>query len=137
MDFSKEEIARLTNKDRRTGSLGDVIAGSDVFIGLSAGGVLTPQMVRSMAPNPLVFALANPVPEITPDLAREAGALAVATGRSDYPNQVNNSLAFPGVFRGALDVKARSINDEMKIAAARAIAELVDASELSPRFPDP
>jgi malate dehydrogenase (oxaloacetate-decarboxylating) len=134
MDFSKEEIARLTNKDRRTGSLGDVITGSDVFIGLSAGGVLTPQMVRAMAPNPLVFALANPVPEITPDLAREAGALAVATGRSDYPNQVNNSLAFPGVFRGALDVKARSIDDAMKIAAARAIAELVDASELSPDF---
>ena len=134
MDFSKEEIARLTNKDRRTGSLGDVITGSDVFIGLSAGGVLTPQVVRAMAPNPLVFALANPVPEITPDLAREAGALAVATGRSDYPNQVNNSLAFPGVFRGALDVKARSIDDAMKIAAARAIAELVDASELSPDF---
>jgi malate dehydrogenase (oxaloacetate-decarboxylating) len=134
MDFSKEEIARLTNKDRRTGSLGDVITGSDVFIGLSAGGVLTPQMVRAMAPNPLVFALANPVPEITPDLAREAGALAVATGRSDYANQVNNSLAFPGVFRGALDVKARSIDDSMKIAAARAIAELVDASELSPDF---
>jgi malate dehydrogenase (oxaloacetate-decarboxylating) len=134
MDFSKEEIARLTNRDRRTGSLGDVITGSDVFIGLSAGGVLTPQMVRAMAPNPLVFALANPVPEVTPDLAREAGALAVATGRSDYPNQVNNSLAFPGVFRGALDVKARSIDDAMKIAAARAIAELVDASELSPDF---
>jgi malate dehydrogenase (oxaloacetate-decarboxylating) len=134
MDFSKEEIARLTNKHSRTGSLGDVITGSDVFIGLSAGGVLTPQMVRTMAPNPLVFALANPVPEITPDLAREAGALAVATGRSDYPNQVNNSLAFPGVFRGALDVKARSIDDAMKIAAARAIAELVDASELSPDF---
>ena len=134
MDFSKEEIARLTNKDRRTGSLGDVITGSDVFIGLSAGGVLIPQMVRTMAPNPLVFALANPMPEITPNLAREAGALAVATGRSDYPNQVNNSLAFPGVFRGALDVKARSIDDAMKIAAARAIAELVDASELSPDF---
>ncbi len=134
MDFSKEEIARLTNRDRRTGSLGEVIAGSDVFIGLSAGGVLTPQMVRTMAPNPLVFALANPVPEITPDLAREAGALAVATGRSDYPNQVNNSLAFPGVFRGALDIKARTIDDAMKIAAARAIAELVDASELSPDF---
>lgn len=134
MNFSKEEIAGLTNKDRRTGSLGDVITGSDVFIGLSAGGVLTPHMVRTMAPNPLVFALANPVPEITPDLAREAGALAVATGRSDYPNQVNNSLAFPGVFRGALDVKARAIDDEMKIAAARAIAELVDTSELSTDF---
>jgi malate dehydrogenase (oxaloacetate-decarboxylating) len=134
MDFSKEEIARLTNTERRTGSLAEVIVGSDVFIGLSAPGVLTPQMVRSMAPNPLVFALANPVPEITPDLAREAGALAVATGRSDYPNQVNNSLAFPGVFRGALDVKARAIDETMKIAAARAIAELVDPSELSPDF---
>ena len=134
MDSSKEEISRLTNKECRTGSLAEVITGSDVFIGLSAGGVLTPQMVRQMAPNPLVFALANPVPEITPDLAREAGALAVATGRSDYPNQVNNSLAFPGVFRGALDVKASAIDDAMKIAAARAIAELVDPSELSVDF---
>ncbi|MGH2614786.1 MAG: NAD(P)-dependent malic enzyme [Thermomicrobiales bacterium] len=134
MNSSKEEIARLTNKERRSGPLSDVITGSDVFIGLSAPGVLTPQMVRTMAPNPLVFALANPVPEITPDLAREAGALAVATGRSDFPNQVNNSLAFPGVFRGALDVKARAIDDAMKIAAARAIADLVDASELSPDF---
>jgi malate dehydrogenase (oxaloacetate-decarboxylating) len=134
MDFSKEEIARLTNRERRSGALGDVIVGSDIVIGLSAGGALTPQMVGSMAPNPLVFALANPVPEITPDLAREAGALAVATGRSDYPNQVNNSLAFPGVFRGALDVKARAIDDAMKIAAARAIAELVDPSELSVDF---
>ncbi len=134
MDVSKEEIAKLTNKDGRSGSLADVIVGADVFIGLSAGGVMTPQMVRSMAPNPLVFALANPVPEITPDLALEAGALAVATGRSDYPNQVNNSLAFPGVFRGALDVKARAIDDDMKLAAARAIAELVDPSELSSDF---
>lgn len=134
MDFSKEEIAELTNKDGRAGTLAEVIVGADVFIGLSAGGVMTPQMVRSMAPNPLVFALANPVPEITPDLALEAGALAVATGRSDYPNQVNNSLAFPGVFRGALDVKARAIDDDMKLAAARAIAELVDPSELSSDF---
>jgi malate dehydrogenase (oxaloacetate-decarboxylating) len=134
MDVSKDEIAGLTNKDGRNGTLADVIVGADVFIGLSAGGVMTPQMVRSMAPNPLVFALANPVPEITPDLALEAGALAVATGRSDYPNQVNNSLAFPGVFRGALDVKARAIDDDMKLAAARAIAELVDPSELSSDF---
>jgi malate dehydrogenase (oxaloacetate-decarboxylating) len=134
MDFSKDEIARLTNRDRRSGSLSEVIVGSDVFIGLSAGGALTPQMVSTMAPNPLVFALANPTPEITPDLALEAGALAVATGRSDYPNQVNNSLAFPGVFRGALDVKARTIDDAMKIAAARAIADLVDPSELSADF---
>ena len=134
MDFSKEEIARMTNKERRTGPLSDVIVGSDVFIGLSGPGTMTPEMVASMAPNPLVFALANPTPEITPDLALEAGALAVATGRSDYPNQVNNSLAFPGVFRGALDVKARTIDDTMKLAAARAIADLVDPSELSRDF---
>jgi malate dehydrogenase (oxaloacetate-decarboxylating) len=134
MDFSKEEIARMTNKERRTGLLSEAIVGSDVFIGLSGPGTMTPEMVASMAPNPLVFALANPTPEITPDLALEAGALAVATGRSDYPNQVNNSLAFPGVFRGALDVKARTIDDTMKLAAARAIADLVDPSELSRDF---
>jgi malate dehydrogenase (oxaloacetate-decarboxylating) len=134
MDFSKLEIARLTNKEQRTGSLGEVIAGSDIFIGLSAGGALTPEMVRAMAPNPIVFALANPVPEISPELAKEAGALAVATGRSDYPNQVNNSLAFPGVFRGALDIKARGVNDEMKIAAAHAIAELVEPDELTAEY---
>jgi malate dehydrogenase (oxaloacetate-decarboxylating) len=131
MDFSKREIASMTNKEKRTGQLGDVIAGSDIFIGLSVGGALTPEMVKSMAPNPIVLALANPVPEISPDLARTAGALTIATGRSDYPNQVNNSLAFPGVFRGALDVRAREVNDEMKIAAAHAIAELVSDDELS------
>ncbi len=134
MDVSKFEISAVTNTERRTGSLSDVIAGSDVFIGLSAGGALTPEMVRSMAPNPIVFALANPVPEITPELAKEAGALTVATGRSDYPNQVNNSLAFPGVFRGALDVKATTIDDAMKIAAAHAIADLVEPDALSPDF---
>ena len=134
MDASKDEAAGLTNKERRQGRLADVIAGCDIFIGLSAGGAVTPEMVRSMAPNPVVFALANPVPEITPDLAKEAGALAVATGRSDYPNQVNNSLAFPGVFRGALDVKAKGVNDEMKIAAAVAIADLVAPEELAPDF---
>ncbi|MBA3337516.1 MAG: NADP-dependent malic enzyme [Chloroflexia bacterium] len=132
MDVSKIEIA--SNRDRRQGDLATVIAGSDVFIGLSAGGALTPEMVRTMAPNPLVFALANPVPEISPDLAKSAGALAIATGRSDYPNQVNNSLAFPGVFRGALDVKARTINDEMKLAAAEAIAALVTPELLTPEF---
>ncbi|MDQ2682247.1 MAG: NAD-dependent malic enzyme [Chloroflexota bacterium] len=131
MDFSKEEIASLTNRERRTGQLADVIAGSDIFIGLSVGGALTPDMVKSMAPNPIVLALANPVPEISPELARSAGALAVATGRSDYPNQVNNSLAFPGVFRGALDVRASVVNDEMKIAAAHAIAELVSEADLA------
>jgi malate dehydrogenase (oxaloacetate-decarboxylating) len=131
MDFSKREIAGMTNKDQRSGQLGEVITGSDIFIGLSVGGALTPEMVKSMAPNPIVLALANPVPEISPDLARSAGALTVATGRSDYPNQVNNSLAFPGVFRGALDVRAREVNDEMKIAAAHAIADLVSDDELS------
>ncbi len=134
MDVSKFEISAVTNKERRSGTLADVITGSDVFIGLSAGGALTPEMIRTMAPNPLVFALANPVPEITPELAKSAGALAVATGRSDYPNQVNNSLAFPGVFRGALDVKACRVDDAMKIAAADAIADLVDPDALSAEF---
>lgn len=134
MDSSKQEIAELTNRDRRTGTLSEVIADSDIFIGLSVGGALTPEMVKSMAPNPIVLALANPVPEISPELARSAGALAVATGRSDYPNQVNNSLAFPGVFRGALDVRARVVNDEMKIAAAHAIAGLVSDEELTAEY---
>jgi malate dehydrogenase (oxaloacetate-decarboxylating) len=134
MDFSKSEIAELTNVERRTGSLADVIAGSDIFIGVSSADIVEPGMIRSMAPDPIVFALANPVPEITPLLAREAGALAVATGRSDYPNQVNNSLAFPGVFRGALDVKAKDVNDEMKIAAAHAIADLVSPEELNAEY---
>ena len=125
MDFSEQEMAELTNPSICKGSLAEVIKESDVFIGLSAPGVLTQDMIRSMAPHPIVFALANPTPEIMPKLAREAGAFAIATGRSDYPNQVNNSLAFPGVFRGALDVKAREVNDQMKLAAAQAIADLV------------
>src|SRR3954451_19753892 len=131
MDFSKTEIAEMTNKEHRQGTLEEVIVGSDVFIGLSAADSLSQEMIRKMAKDPIIFALANPIPEITPDLAREAGAFAVATGRSDYPNQVNNSLAFPGVFRGALDVKARDVTDEMKIAAANAIAELVEPKELA------
>jgi malate dehydrogenase (oxaloacetate-decarboxylating) len=134
MDFSKQEIATLTNRDKRKGQLADVIAGSDIFIGLSVGGALTPEMIKTMAANPIVLALANPVPEIAPDLAKSAGALAVATGRSDYPNQVNNSLAFPGVFRGALDCRARVVNDEMKIAAAHAIADLVTDDELAAEY---
>jgi malate dehydrogenase (oxaloacetate-decarboxylating) len=131
MDPSKTAIAAITNREKRCGPLAEAIQGADIFIGLSAGGALTPEMVRTMAPNPIVLALANPVPEISPDLAKEAGALAVATGRSDFPNQINNSLAFPGVFRGALDVKARVVNDEMKIAAAYAIADLVAPDELT------
>ncbi len=134
MDASKRRLAAITNKSLCTGSLKEALEGVDVFIGLSAPGTLTPEMIAGMAPDPIIFALANPDPEITPDLAREAGALAVATGRSDYPNQVNNSLAFPGVFRGALDVKAREISDEMKIAAAEAIAALVTDQHLSPEF---
>lgn len=134
MDSSKQAIAEVTNFAIRKGDLQDVLPGSDVFIGVSAPDTLTPEMIKTMAKDPIIFALANPAPEITPSLAHEAGALAVATGRSDYPNQINNSLAFPGVFRGALDVKAREISDDMKIAAAHAIAELVTARQLSPEF---
>ena len=134
MNRYKMEIARLTNKAGARASLAEALEGADVFIGLSSPDILTPEMIRSMAPNPIIFALANPDPEIHPDLALEAGALAVATGRSDFPNQVNNSLAFPGIFRGALDVQARDINDAMKLAAAEAIAALVPERELSPRF---
>ncbi|MCR4850188.1 MAG: NAD-dependent malic enzyme [Lachnospiraceae bacterium] len=127
----KEEMARITNPERCSGSLADVIKGADVFIGVSAPGTLTKDMVRTMAKDPIVFACANPTPEIFPDEAKEAGAAVVSTGRSDYPNQVNNVLCFPGIFRGALDVRARDINDEMKIAAAKALAGLIPDSELS------
>ncbi|MBM7582136.1 malate dehydrogenase (oxaloacetate-decarboxylating) [Caldicoprobacter guelmensis] len=131
LNDEKAEMAKLTNPERRKGSLKDVIAGADVFIGLSAAGMLTKEMVKSMARDPIVFAMANPVPEIMPDEAKEAGARVVGTGRSDFANQINNVLAFPGIFRGALDVRARDINDEMKIAAAYAIASLVSDEELN------
>ena len=130
----KQEIAKITNLSKKQGSMADVLAGSDVFIGLSAPNTLTTEMVKTMAPNPLIFALANPNPEISPEDAILGGAFAIATGRSDYPNQVNNSLAFPGVFRGALDVKATEVSDEMKIAAAEAIANLVPNAKLNPEF---
>ncbi len=126
----KEEMAEITNADCRKGSLSEVIAGADVFIGVSAPGTLTGDMVRTMARDPIIFACANPTPEIFPEEARAAGAAVISTGRSDFPNQVNNVLCFPGIFRGALDVRARDINDEMKIAAARAIASLVSEEEL-------
>ena len=126
----KEEMAEITNADCRKGSLSEVIAGADVFIGVSAPGTLTGDMVRTMAKDPIIFACANPTPEIFPEEARAAGAAVISTGRSDFPNQVNNVLCFPGIFRGALDVRARDINDEMKIAAARAIASLVSEEEL-------
>lgn len=128
---AKQEIAEKTNPAGETGSLKDVIKGADVFIGVSAPGVLTGEMVRDMAEKAIVFACANPTPEIFPDEAKLAGAAVVSTGRSDYPNQINNVLAFPGIFRGALDARASEINDEMKIAAAHAIAELVSEDELS------
>ena len=127
---AKQEIAEITNPAGERGSLKDVINGADVFIGVSAPGVLTPEMVSSMAENAIVFACANPTPEIFPDEAKKAGAAVVSTGRSDYPNQINNVLAFPGIFRGALDARASEINDEMKIAAAHAIAGLVSDEEL-------
>jgi malate dehydrogenase (oxaloacetate-decarboxylating) len=133
MNFIKEELAALTNPDRLQGALADVLQGAEVFIGLSGPNVLTQEMVRSMAPDPIVFALANPVPEIHPDAARQGGAAVIATGRSDFPNQVNNCLAFPGIFRGALDVRARTIDDEMNVAAAHAIAALV-GDDLSPGY---
>ena len=127
---AKQEIAEKTNPAGERGGLKDVIKGADVFIGVSAPGVLTPEMVRSMAENAIVFACANPTPEIFPDEAKKAGAAVVSTGRSDYPNQINNVLAFPGIFRGALDARASEINDEMKSAAAHAIAGLVSDEEL-------
>ncbi|MCA1665870.1 MAG: NADP-dependent malic enzyme [Thermomicrobia bacterium] len=134
MNSFKEEVAARTNPTGACGVLADVMAGADVFIGVSAPGCVTVEMVQSMAPGAIVFAMANPVPEIAPDAARAGGAAVIATGRSDYPNQVNNSVAFPGIFRGALDVRARGINDAMKIAAAEAIAALVTESELRPDY---
>jgi malate dehydrogenase (oxaloacetate-decarboxylating) len=111
--------------------LADVIKGADVFIGVSAPGIVSEEMVKSMNPEPIIFAMSNPIPEIMPDLAKNAGASVVGTGRSDFPNQINNVLAFPGIFRGALDVRASDINDEMKIAAAYALANLVSDDELN------
>lgn len=131
LNVYKEELAEITNRERRKGSLADVVEGADVFIGTSVPGILTKDMVRSMAEDPIVFAMANPVPEIMYDEAKEAGAAVMATGRSDTPNQVNNLLAFPGIFAGALDVRSRDINTEMKLAAAHAIAGLVTDDERS------
>ena len=125
MNWIKEEIARKTNRSKRSGMLADVLADADVFIGVSAPGVVTTDMVRTMARDAILFACANPTPEIFPDDAKAGGAAVVATGRSDYPNQINNVLAFPGIFRGALDARASDINDAMKIAAAHALADLV------------
>ncbi len=130
----KSDIARLTNREKKQGRLADVIVGADVFIGVSAPGALTREMVSTMARDAIIFACANPTPEIFPDEAKAGGAKVVATGRSDFPNQVNNVLAFPGIFRGALDVRASDINDRMKIAAAYALAGLVSDEELCPDY---
>jgi malate dehydrogenase (oxaloacetate-decarboxylating) len=134
MNRTMEEIAKVTNRDRVKGDLAAVMKGADIFIGLSVGGIVKREMVRSMARDPVIFAMANPVPEIMPDEAREAGASVIVTGRSDFPNQVNNSMVFPGVFRGALDVRARNINVQMKIAAAEAIAGFVGERDLRPDY---
>ncbi|MBR7553800.1 NADP-dependent malic enzyme [Allobacillus sp. GCM10007491] len=139
MNEVKDEVAKMTNKDNIEGTLDEVIQNTDVFIGVSVGGALTKEMVESMNDDPTIFAMANPDPEIMPEDAKEAGAKVIGTGRSDFPNQVNNVLAFPGIFRGALDVRATRINERMKIAAANAIAELVAEDNLSPDYviPDP
>ena len=134
MNPIKEEMAQVTNLEKKAGSLADVLVGADVFIGVSAPGVLTTDMVKTMAKDAVIFACANPTPEIFPEDAKAGGAAVVATGRSDFPNQVNNVLAFPGVFRGTFDVRARDINDAMKIAAADALSNLITDEELSPDY---
>ena len=131
LNWIKEEMAQVTNPDKQAGSLADVVEGADVFIGVSAPGTLTTEMVKTMNKDAIVFACANPTPEIFPDDAKAGGARVVATGRSDYPNQINNVLAFPGVFRGAFDVRASDINEEMKMAAAQALADLISDQELN------
>lgn len=131
MNVVKAEVAKYTNRDNMKGSLADVMKGADVFIGVSVAGAVTKEMVASMNPDPIIFAMANPIPEIMPEDAKAAGAMVVGTGRSDFPNQVNNVLAFPGIFRGALDARATNINEEMKIAAVEAIANLISENELN------
>jgi malate dehydrogenase (oxaloacetate-decarboxylating) len=134
MNPIKEEMAFITNRDKKAGALKDVIKGTDIFIGVSVPKTLTVEMVKTMAEDPIIFACANPTPEILPDEAKAGGAKVVATGRSDFPNQINNVLAFPGIFRGTFDVRARDINDDMKIAAAYALANLIDEKDLNPEY---
>src|SRR5699024_9201831 len=131
MNPVKEEMAKITNLEKKSGSLADMMVGADVFIGVSAPGVVTTDMVKTMAKDAIIFACANPTPEIFPEDAKAGGARVIATGRSDFPNQCNNVLAFPGIFRGTFDVRAKDINDEMKIAAADAIAGLISDDELN------
>lgn len=127
-------MATITNREKKTGTLADAMKGADVFIGVSAPNIVSKEMVKSMAEKPVIFSMANPTPEIMPDVAKEAGAAVVGTGRSDFPNQINNVLAFPGIFRGALDCRASEINEEMKVAASYAIASLVGDDELNPEY---
>ena len=134
MNPVKEEMSKITNPEKKSGSLADMLVGADVFIGVSAPGAVTTDMVKTMAKDAIIFACANPIPEIFPDDAKAGGAKVIATGRSDFPNQINNVLAFPGVFRGAFDVRAKDINDEMKIAAAEALAGLITDEELTPDY---
>ncbi|MDD6460245.1 MAG: malic enzyme-like NAD(P)-binding protein [Absicoccus porci] len=134
LNWIKEEMAQVTNLEKKQGSLADVIQGADVFIGVSAPGLVSQDMVRSMNKDAIIFACANPTPEIFPDDAKAAGAAVISTGRSDFPNQINNVLAFPGVFRGAFDVRASDINEEMKMAAAQALANLIPDDELSAEY---
>jgi malate dehydrogenase (oxaloacetate-decarboxylating) len=138
-DFLSKELSTITNKENLKGGLGDAVKGADIFIGVSAPGVLKPEMIKTMNADPIIFAMANPTPEIMPDEALAAGAKIVGTGRSDFPNQVNNVLAFPGLFRGALDAKAKKITEEMKMAAAIALANVIEESELRDDYiiPDP
>ncbi len=131
LNWIKEEMAEVTNLDHKEGSLADMLVGADVFIGVSGPGTVTKEMVESMADDAIVFACANPTPEIFPDEAKAAGARVVSTGRSDFPNQINNVLAFPGIFRGTFDVRASDINEEMKMAASLALAGLIADDELS------
>ena len=131
MNPAQKAMAEVTNKSKQTGPLKEIIKDKDVFIGVSAPNLVTAEMVQTMAKEPIIFAMANPTPEIMPDVAKEGGAKVVATGRSDFPNQINNVLVFPGIFRGALDVRAKEITEEMKIAAAKAIASLVTDEELT------
>ena len=130
----QEKMSKITNRAKKSGSLADVMKGADVFIGVSAPNIVSKDMVGSMADDAIVFAMANPTPEIMPDLAKEAGARIVGTGRSDFPNQINNVIAFPGIFRGALDARAKAITEEMKTAACRAIAGLIPDDELSEEY---
>lgn len=134
MNWIKEEMAKVTNRERLSGSLQDAMVGADVFIGVSAPGTVTKEMVQGMAKEPIIFACANPTPEIFPEEAQKGGAAVIATGRSDFPNQINNVLAFPGVFRGTFDVRAKTINEEMKMAAAEALASLIPDEELSVEY---